>query len=145
MVLLIPWKRSEIVNLRSRMETLFDHFFDDLSHRCLINAMADTSDWRLMERGDHLLMEVDLPGLSPQDIEVSLSGTLLAIRTHSGAVTGTKQDAAACGSAYSASMRSVRLPCRVAQEGVTARYEGGVLTIVLPKAETTVHVVRITE
>jgi HSP20 family protein len=88
------------------------------------------------ETEDRYEVEVDLPGLSPDDVQVELHENQLTV---SGKRT---QDHEASGKTYhrverpyGEFRRVISLPTAVAEERIEARYEHGVLHVVLPKSE----------
>jgi HSP20 family protein len=87
------------------------------------------------ESENALHAELELPGLSMQDLEVSVKDSELSIK-------GEFKDKAAKGATYHRRERSqgsfqrvLRLPVGVDADKVEARLENGVLSIDLPKAE----------
>lgn len=84
----------------------------------------------LYEDKDNFFLRAELPGLKKDDIRVELGDGVLT-------VAGTRKSFAADGQAESTSefSRSISVPARVQEDKINARYEDGVLTVTLPKAE----------
>jgi HSP20 family protein len=88
------------------------------------------------EDEDNLYIEAELPGLKPEDIDVSVAEgdqlTIAAQRTPNAPEGGAwlRQE---CG--YGRFSRTITLPAEVNAEAVEASSEAGVLTITLPKME----------
>lgn len=88
------------------------------------------------EDEDNLYVEAELPGLKPEDIDVSVTErdqlTITAQRTPNSPEGGAwlRQEGG-----YGRFSRTVTLPAEVNAEGVQASSEAGVLTITLPKME----------
>ncbi len=91
------------------------------------------------ERRDAYVVQVELPGLSPEQVDLAFEKNVLTIR-------GTKPasfDATADGEVrifaaerVSGSFeRSVRLPEFVNADGISASFDNGLLTVTVPKAE----------
>jgi HSP20 family protein len=84
------------------------------------------------------IVQVDLPGLQKDKIDITTSGNLLTIQ-------GMKEDSSetqdsqsgfyAVERSYGSFTRNISLPGPVNEAGIKAAYENGVLTIILPKAE----------
>lgn len=125
------------LNTLDRMLTLdrvFDQAFgSSLGSRVWVPAMD------VAERKDAYVVQAELPGLRPDQVDVSFEKNVLTIR-------GTKPasfDAAAEGELriFAAERvsgtfeRSVRLPEFVDAERITASVDNGVLTVTVPKAE----------
>lgn len=88
------------------------------------------------EDEDNLYVEAELPGLKPEDIDVSVTErdqlTITAQRTPNGPEGSTwlRQE---CG--YGRFSRTITLPAEVDAEAVEAGSDAGVLIITLPKME----------
>jgi HSP20 family protein len=103
---------------------------------------TDELRWGLMavdveEHGDHLLVELEAPGLAKDDIDVSVDANRLVI-------TGTKHTESErhVGSmhikerAFGSFQRVVPLPDGVTADGAEASYKRGVLKLKIPKKGT---------
>ena len=89
----------------------------------------------MYETGEALVVRAALPGVRPEDIEVSLRDGLLTIRAQRGAEeAGRTYHLREMGEA--SFCRALSLPVPVEAEGAEAVYERGVLTVTLPKAAT---------
>jgi HSP20 family protein len=79
---------------------------------------------------------VQLPGVNPAGIEVSLEGTNLTLRGEREAVElGDDETLHRSERASGRFFRTVELPFEVEPNAVSARYENGVLEVTLPRAE----------
>lgn len=88
------------------------------------------------ETEDGFTLHVELPGVSPDDVEVSLEENVLTVtgerRFYDEKETdGFKRIERHFGRFH----RSVRLPDRVDVDSVDAQYQDGMLTVTVPKAE----------
>ncbi len=100
------------------------------------DSRADFGDWapalRLTESDDAYHVEVDVPGVTKDSIQLNLEGELLTVagERHAAPPEGTylRQELPA-----GAFRHQVRLPGPVAEERVTADYANGVLNVTLPK------------
>ena len=88
------------------------------------------------EKGDVFTVKASLPGISPDDLNVTLEDNVLTIQGE------TKEDETIEENSYhirerryGSFSRSVRFPVPVEGEKVEAEYENGVLTLSIPKAE----------
>jgi HSP20 family protein len=95
------------------------------------------SGWRpavdVIDAEKHYVLEVDLPGVDPSTVQVELEAGLLQIKgerqTSRGAVHTMRERRAGKFE------RSFRVPEAVDADGVTAKYDKGVLEIRVPKVE----------
>lgn len=90
----------------------------------------------IFEDKESIKIVVELPGVKPEDVKLSLENDLLTIRGEK------KQEAEERTErvhryerSYGVFERSFVLPSTVDGEKITADYQNGVLTIVVPKAE----------
>ena len=106
----------------------------DSSENPEIEAWAVPLD--VTRNGDDTVIRASMPGVAPDDIEVSIEDNVLTIK---GQTSGEHQDE---GDTYlmrerrtGSFHRALRLPESVDPDKVAPRYEHGVLTITVPKAE----------
>lgn len=115
----------------------FDRLLDRFGSTELTGAWAPAVD--VAETGDEIRVEVELPGLNPEDVEVRVENGVLT-------VSGEKRSEFEEGKEgssyhlierrYGRFERSFTLPRTVNAEKVDARFSNGVLSIGMPKAET---------
>ena len=86
--------------------------------------------------GDDFVIRASLPGVAPENIQVSIEDNVLTIRGETASHFETAEGSYLMRERRSGSFhRSLRLPGTVDQDKAEPRYEHGVLTITLPKAE----------
>ena len=86
--------------------------------------------------GDDFVVRASLPGVSPENIQVSIEDSVLTIRGETASHFENTEGNYLMRERRSGSFhRSLRLPDTVDQNNAEPRYEHGVLTITLPKAE----------
>jgi HSP20 family protein len=102
------------------------------------NASGQRSQngYDISEDGEGYTLRIALPGIDPKELELSLTGQVLTIRGEpkevdlpQGARYHLRERAAGHFE------RSIRFPLPVEPDAVDARYEHGVLTVWMPKAE----------
>ena len=103
---------------------------------------ADRMRWAIpidvVEEGDDYLVRASLPGVSPDDIDVSIEDHVLAIKAETQAEQERKEGGYLVKERRAGSFRrSLRLPKTVDTDKAETLFENGVLTITLPKAEAT--------
>jgi HSP20 family protein len=89
-------------------------------------------------------LEAELPGVSENDIEVTLNDDVLTIRGEKKSEQSDKQENYhVTERTYGSFMRSVRLPFAVSPDDINASFQDGVLTVTLPKQAAQVTAQRI--
>ena len=88
------------------------------------------------DAGDRYLLSVPLPGMTPADIELTITGETITIRGE------RKRAEAAADDSYRRQerpmgrwIRTITLPDRVESTHVGASFSDGILTVSVPKAE----------
>jgi HSP20 family protein len=88
------------------------------------------------EEGDNYVVETHLPGLKPEDVDVSVEGNTLTIRGETKAETERKErNYLMREHRYGRFERSLRLPDTVDPNRAQANFENGVLRLSFPKTE----------
>ena len=120
--------------LRNEMDRLFDRIWEgELPERTL-------SEWKpvldFSETKDAFLVTMEVPGIDPKEIKVSLQDHILAISGQRKKMDEEKDERFyRIERSYGAFTRSIRLPMPVEEYKVNASFKNGVLTIAIPKAE----------
>ena len=88
----------------------------------------------LAETKDAVVVKVEIPGIDPKEIQVSLQEQVLTIKGEKRQEKEEKDEHYYRKErTWGAFARSIRLPVPVAGEKVTAAFKNGLLTITLPK------------
>jgi HSP20 family protein len=117
----------------------FDQLLDRVWHGGLSTAPLDGQDWApsidVAESSEAYEVRVEVPGLGPDDVEVSVQSRIVTIK-------GCKPPSAARGDdlrrvrtecRFGSFCRRLELPTPVQEDAVMARCKNGVLDIVIPK------------
>ncbi len=113
----------------------FDPFGDIDRLRGILRTGASAVPVDLVRDGDRYLLDADLPGIDPGSIDIDLDGNLLTIRAertramHDGAKWIVQERRG--GSYY----RQFTLGDGIDKESISARYENGVLSLLIPISE----------
>ena len=104
------------------------------------NERAMTSAWApaldISERKDAYLVTVELPGLKPEDLDITMEDGLLTIQGERHfAHDSSEQQFHRVERRYGAFRRSITLPAHVMADGIQASADNGVLHILVPKME----------
>jgi HSP20 family protein len=127
---------GEMVTLRQAMDRLFeDSFVSPLSWRTL-NGEASTAALDVHQTDDEIVVSAALPGLKPEDVDITITGQTLSIRGEFKADEKINRDQYLYRERRWGSFnRQLQLPVRVQGDAATATFENGVLTLRIPKAE----------
>ena len=109
-------------------------------HTQQASGRATTTAWApaldISERKDAYLVAVELPGLKPQDLDITMEDGLLTIQGERQFTSeSSEQQFHRVERRYGAFRRSITLPTHAMAEGIEASSEDGVLQILVPKAE----------
>lgn len=131
---------SEFANPLREMERLrreMDHLFGNLTRgRAPFTATSGVFPAvNVNEDVTNFYVQAELPGIKPQDVEISVEGNTLTLR-------GERKSDAVENAGYHRRERgagkfhkALTLPSEVNAEAVSAECKNGVLKLVLPKAE----------
>lgn len=116
---------------------LFDSFLNDFAGSVAPEAQATVAPrFDLVEKAESFEAQVELPGISKEDIELEVEGTRVSLRAQA------KSETLAEGERRLYSERSARLfartfelPVEVDSDRAQARFENGILKLVLPKKD----------
>ncbi|MFN9031502.1 MAG: Hsp20/alpha crystallin family protein [Betaproteobacteria bacterium] len=131
----------------------FDEFFNDffaragvpvspLAARASELPAAVRARMDVIDKGQKYEVLVDLPGVSKDDISVTVEGARVAIAAETKRQRTSEQDGKDGGRVlhterYATSYaRSLELPAEVTEDGAEAAFENGVLKLALPKRAT---------
>lgn len=89
----------------------------------------------LYRDGDHYVLSADLPGIDPGSVDLEVDGQLLTIRAERSAAANEGVKWMTRERPVGAYMRQFTLGDGVDVERITANYEHGVLSVIVPMAE----------
>jgi HSP20 family protein len=134
--LLRPWSPEPWVGfeaLRREMDGLFDRF-GTFSPAGTLSPARVFPPVNLYETDDAYVLTAELPGIAPEELEVSLEGSTVTLRGERKPVTEEGASVHRCERPTGAFRRAFDLPVRIDGEKVEAVHRLGVLTLRLPKA-----------
>ena len=147
----IPWnwgKKKESVSkieaeqpfheLQQRIGGLFDDFYRRMHGSWGGTARLDAGAFSpvidVSEDKTAVTVVADVPGMSEDEVEVSLSGNTLTIKGEKKQEKEEKgKDTYRLERSFGAFRRDIPIPSEIEEGQVTARYKDGVLTVTLPK------------
>jgi len=124
----------EVMSLRSAMDRLFDSTFFGRDWEW--EPVSGHLSLDVAESEDDYIVKASLPGINPDDLDITFSGKTLTIKGE------YKEEETEEGTQYhlrerrfGSFARSISLPTTIESDAIEARYEAGVLTLRLPKTE----------
>ena len=136
MARLVRWSPfREMVDMQRRL----DRIFDDMGRNLPESDWTEAGNWLALdvhETADAFTVETDLPGVSPENINVSVHENTLTISAETKREEKQEKDNRIISERrYGTFHRSIRLPNTVNADKVEANFENGVLHLTLPKSE----------
>jgi HSP20 family protein len=133
-----PWR--EMMTLREAMDRLFEDSFVRPGSAWVggRTAGADYGSFPLdvKETGDHFEVRASLPGVKPEDVQITVHGNTLTIRGEAKQDEERKEENWIIREHRAGTFqRMMTLPAPVKSEAAEARMENGTLRLTLPKAE----------
>jgi HSP20 family protein len=131
---LVRWKPfADVPTFHNHISRLFD----DAWQR---SGVTEPGSWYpgvdIAETEDEFKLMAELPGLTRDDVKITLNDNVITLRGTKQSETKSKEDNwSHVERTYGAFERSFRLGGPVDKSKVRARFENGVLTVVLPKSE----------
>ncbi len=90
----------------------------------------------IFERGNELVLKVDLPEMTQDEIDIRVEGNTLTIQGERRLIKdSSEENYMQIERPYGAFHRTFNLPRMIDQEGIKASYKDGVLRIVLPRKQ----------
>jgi HSP20 family protein len=129
---------DSFMNLQREMNRMFDDAFrgtrPPTSGESAMSNFINPS-MNVSETEKEIRITAELPGVTEQDIEVSLEDDALTIRGEKKfeRTEGEKENYHFVERSYGTFQRSLRLPSSVTPDQVNAKFENGVLTVTFPK------------
>lgn len=139
---LVPSKANGVIDSGASLRTLpwepdrlFDRLIGDFwGHPS--SRLPGGAPLEIVEQDDVLRVAVEVPGIDPNELEISLTGQVLTLAAEkrddldeaSGRRTYTERQ-------FGSFRRSIELPCPVDADKVTAEHRFGVVTITLHKSD----------
>lgn len=126
-----PWRHSpSIEDFRREIEDIFSRSLGRTSRHTTGSALPRIETFR---DGNEYVMRLDLPGIDPKEIEVTVSGDVVTLR-------GSREhhdkqeswDVIYCELTHGDFERRLRLPQGIGAEDIKAAYMHGVLELRMP-------------
>ncbi len=127
----------EAVSLREAMDRLFNEsFLRPWGDWGLTRGAVQPIPIDMYETEKDVVVKASLPGMKPEDLQISVTGDVLTIQGELKSEQEVKRENYHLQEhRYGSFSRSVQLPADVNTDHADASFENGVLTLTLPKAE----------
>ena len=131
-------KQNEPISFPMRLSHEVERLFDEMLHRPW-GFCRDIRGWNpsldLYETTEAFILEVDLPGVKPEDVKVEMENGELVLqgwrsleKSHSDGRFHTMERSSG------QFVRHIKLPESVENDAIKAEFKDGVLRVILPKA-----------
>jgi HSP20 family protein len=123
-------------NLQREVDSLFDRFFNRTDSGDGSTSAVWSPQTDLVETDEDFRLHLDVPGMSKEDININLQNRTLTVSGERASErTDESEEFVRVERAFGTFHRSFTLPDAVDADGIEATYDGGVLTITVPKTE----------
>ena len=123
---LIPFERRQR-NLANYFDQMEKNFFRDFG-----SSLPDFKT-DILDKGDHYLLQAELPGFAKEDIHIDLDGDRMTISaTHTSEKEESKENFVTRERSYGSYTRSFDIS-NINSDAISATYNNGVLELNLPK------------
>ena len=133
-----PW--DQLNALRQQMDQMFNNTLNrfPMEGADLLSSLSSPS-FDLRDEGDHYAIRLDMPGADKSSIKVNVEGNVVTIAGERTALSESSSSDKVLRSERNLARfeRSVQLPGPVKAASVDAKYDNGVLTLNVPKADQT--------
>jgi HSP20 family protein len=134
---LVRWEPfRDLVSLREAMDRLFEESFVRPRTGWLAPAGVEALAIDLYQTDDAVVVKTAIPGVRPEDIDISVTGDTLTIKGEIRAEEEVKEENYVRRELrYGSFSRSLTVPAPVVADKADAEFANGILTLTLPKAE----------
>lgn len=130
---------NALMKRKTQTPSLFDEFFRDFAPGFFIQPLhGDPLPAQIKldihERDDAFELQAEIPGVKKEDIQVEIDGNVVSLQAEVRQEDSRKEGRSIRSERYYGSVsRMVQLPTEVDETKAKAKYENGVLRLMLPK------------
>jgi HSP20 family protein len=134
---IVRWEpMREMTSLRDAMDRLFEDAFIHPGFMAPAWGAAEMLPVDVYEAGDQVVVKAAVPGVKPEELEVTVTGDLLTIKGEFKQEEKVeKPNYLRQERRYGSFCRQVGLPAGVNPDKASASFQNGVLTLEIPKSE----------
>ncbi len=130
------WRKQEFDRMRQEMDLLFRRFRREFGLPRSLLESTETFPMNLSATENAVTLRAEMPGIKPEDIDISVVDDALTLKVHIRDDTVEKDEVSERITRRSQSFsRTLSLPCRIMTDDVKATFRDGVLEVVLPKCK----------
>lgn len=123
---------NELERIQGEMNRLFSDFMGKVASPLRVGVFPPVN---VSEDAERLYVRAELPGIKPEDIEISVEGDTLTLRGERKPVeAGDNVNYHRREREAGRFRRIITIPNRIDPEAVDASFKNGILTVILPKA-----------
>jgi HSP20 family protein len=118
------------------MDLLFRRFRREFGVSRSLLESEESYSMNLSVKENTVTLRAELPGMKPEDIEISVTDEALTLKAHTRDDRVENDEISERITQRSKSIsRTMSLPCRIVTEDVKATFRDGILEVVLPKCK----------
>ena len=131
---LVKWEPfRDLMAMQDRMTRLIDETLSRIWKEEVVRGVW-SPPVDILERGDELVLKVDLPEVSQSEIDIRVEGSTLIIQGERRLIKDTpEENYIQIERPYGTFRRTFNIPRTIEQEEIKASYKDGVLRVVLPR------------
>ena len=135
---LVKWEPfRDLMVMQDRMTRLIDETLSRFRKEEVIRG-GWSPPVDILERGSEVVLKIDLPEVSQNEIDIKVEGSTLIIQGERRFIKETpEENYIQIERPYGTFRRIFNLPKMIDQEGIKASYKDGVLRVVLPRKQET--------
>lgn len=134
---IVKWSPlKEIEEIRKEMDRLFEEFLSPVKRKPVSTGGIISPNIDIFERGNEIVIHVELPGVNKEDIDLTITDDRLVIKGEIKKPEGaSEEDYILNERSYGAFSRTVNLPVDVDKSSVKANFKNGLLEITILRKE----------
>jgi len=131
---LVKWEPfRDLMAMQDRMTRLIDETLSRIWKEEVVRGVW-SPPVDILERGDELVLKVDLPEVSQSEIDIRVEGSTLIIQGERRLIKDApEENYIQIERPYGTFRRTFNIPRTIEQEEIKASYKDGVLRVVLPR------------
>jgi HSP20 family protein len=135
---LVKWEPfRDLMAMQDRMTRLIDETLSRIWKEEVVRGVW-SPPVDILERGSEVVLKVDLPGVSQEEIDIRVEGSTLIIQGERRLIKDApEENYIQIERPYGTFRRTFNIPRTIEQEEIKASYKDGVLRIVLPRKQET--------